>query len=187
MSLRRMTTFTTCGSSGMGTHSFCSQTPRWWGLITPQNLRNSPAMLLATFADGAQERHGNSGSFLYVVGVTQCQVVLLAHDSVLGRGGKNDNRFGSVLPQLSLSLRGYLLRLLNLSAAYLAFDQPHLWVGNWRLWWSYADWRYLLKVPDVVTAHSVFSSPAQAARTGISCGKSKKWINRGREIRCRDS
>ena len=50
----------------------------------------------------------------YVVGATQYQVVLLAHDSVLGRGGKNDNRLGSVLPQLSLSLLGHLLRLLLL-------------------------------------------------------------------------
>ena len=41
-----------------------------------------------------------------VVGATKFQVVLLAHDSALGRGGKNDNGFGSVLPQLSLSLLG---------------------------------------------------------------------------------
>ena len=46
--------------------------------------------------------------------------------------------FGSVLPQLSLSLLGYLLRLLNLSAAMLCIemkhvpclDQPHLGLGT---------------------------------------------------------
>ena len=35
-----------CGSSGMATHSSCSLTLRWWSQITPRNLRNSLAMSL---------------------------------------------------------------------------------------------------------------------------------------------
>ena len=62
----------------------------------------------------------------YVVGATQYQVVLLAHDSVLGKSGKHDNRLGSVLPQLSMSLRGCLLRLLNPFVAMLCIEMKRV-------------------------------------------------------------
>ena len=58
-------------------------------------------------------RKGMAILVYYVVDATHYQVVLLAHDSVLGKGGKKEIGFGSGSPQLSLNLRGFRLQLLN--------------------------------------------------------------------------
>ena len=85
-------------------------------------------------------RKGMAILVYYVVGATHYQVVLLAHDSVLGRGGKNDNRlwkrvtptvteFAWLPPAIAESFCGHALYRED-ARTYLAFDQPHLGLGT---------------------------------------------------------
>ena len=85
-------------------------------------------------------RKGMAILVYYVVGATQYQVVLLAHDSVLGRGGKNDNRlwkrvtpvvteFAWLPPTIAESFCGNALYR-DEARTYLAFDQPHFGLGT---------------------------------------------------------
>ena len=72
----------------------------------------------------------------YVVGSTHYQVVLLAQDSVLGRGGKKENRFWKRVtpsvtefawlpPAIAESFCGKALYRDN-ERVYFPFDRPHL-------------------------------------------------------------
>ena len=81
-------------------------------------------------------RKGMAILVYYVVGATKFQVVLLAHDSVLGRGGKSDNRlwkrvtpivteFAWLPPTIAESFCGNALYRED-ARTYLAFDTPHL-------------------------------------------------------------
>ena len=85
-------------------------------------------------------RKGMAILVYYVVGATQYQVVLLAHDSVLGKSGKHDNRlwkrvtpivteFAWLPPTTAESFCGNALYR-NEARTYLAFDQPHLGLGT---------------------------------------------------------
>ena len=87
-----------------------------------------------------EKRKGMAILVYYVVGGTQYQVVLLAHDSVLGRGGKNDHRlwkrvtpvvteFAWLPPTIAESFCGNALYR-DEARTYLAFDQPHLGLGT---------------------------------------------------------
>ena len=81
-------------------------------------------------------RKGMAILVYYVVGTIHYQVVLIAHDSVLGRSGKSDNRlwkrvtptvteFAWLPPAIAESFCGHALYREE-ARTYLAFDQAHL-------------------------------------------------------------
>ena len=85
-------------------------------------------------------RKGMAILVYYVVDATHYQVVLLAHDSVLGKSGKKDNRlwkrvtpivteFAWLPPTIAESFCGKALYRDN-ARVYLPFDQPHLGLGT---------------------------------------------------------
>ena len=86
------------------------------------------------------QRKGMAILVYYVVDATHYQVVLLAHDSVLGKGGKEENRlwkrvtpgvteFAWLPPAIAESFCGKALYRDN-ARVYLPFDQPHLGLGT---------------------------------------------------------
>ena len=85
-------------------------------------------------------RKGMAILVYYVVDSTHYQVVLLAHDSVLGRGGKKENRlwkrvtpsvteFAWLPPAIAESFCGKALYR-DSERVYLPFDRPHLGLGT---------------------------------------------------------
>ena len=85
-------------------------------------------------------RKGMAILVYYVVGATHYQVVLLAHDSVLGKSSKQDNRlwkrvtpivteFAWLPPTIAESFCGKALYR-DEARTYLPFDQPHLGLGT---------------------------------------------------------
>ena len=85
-------------------------------------------------------RKGMAILVYYVVDSTHYQVVLLAHDSVLGRGGKKENRlwkrvtpavteFAWLPPAIAESFCGKALYR-DSARVYLLFDRPHLGLGT---------------------------------------------------------
>ena len=85
-------------------------------------------------------RKGMAILVYYVVDATHYQVVLLAHDSVLGKSGKKDNRlwkrvtptvteFAWLPPAIAESFCGKASYRDN-ARVYLPFDQPHLGLGT---------------------------------------------------------
>ena len=85
-------------------------------------------------------RKGMAILVYYVVDSTHYQVVLLAHDSVLGRGGKKENRlwkrvtpavteFAWLPPAIAESFCGKALYR-DSARVYLPFDRPHLGLGT---------------------------------------------------------
>ena len=85
-------------------------------------------------------RKGMAILVYYVVDATHYQVVLLAHDSVLGKGGKKENRlwkrvtptvteFAWLPPAIAESFCGKALHRDN-ARVYLPFDRPHLGLGT---------------------------------------------------------
>ena len=61
----------------------------------------------------------------YVVGATKFQVVLLAHDSVLGRGGKNDNRLWKRVTPIVTEF-AWLPPTIAVSVAMLCIGKKHV-------------------------------------------------------------